>query len=438
MANLVREDRYIKSDVDKNNNKVWYIFEYDDASITTEFGRVGKNMQSRSKTFCSQDKASTFYDKKCKEKVRHGRNGEIAYRKLDVVADSTGVATKSSVKAVSQNNLADVAVKQIDTGDKQTDKLIRYFAKVNVHNIKSCTTMTYNDATGQFSTPCGMVTQGSLDDANDLLVEIGESVAKGNWDTKSIRSKTGDYLMLVPQEVGRKLDVRVLFPDLAAIQKQKAVLDSLQASLDNITSVPIDDGTKKPKVAEDKVFSVKLLPLNDKKGLDRINRKYQKTLHRNHACSHLKIKRVFTVEIDVMKKAFISGSKVGNVHEYWHGTRASNLLSILKGGLIIPPSNASNVTGRMFGNGLYFSSESTKSLNYSYGYWGGSSDDNCFMFLADVAMGKYHTPRSSGRGFPVAGTDSTWAKAGTCVANHEMIVYRTNQCNLKYLVEFSK
>jgi len=58
------------------------------------------------------------------------------------------------------------------------------------------------------------------------------------------------------------------------------------------------------------------------------------------------------------------------------------------------------------------------------------------MFLADVAMGKYYTPSSSGYGLPKAGYDSTWAKAGTCVMNHEMIVYNVNQCNLTYLVEF--
>ncbi|WP_430326539.1 hypothetical protein, partial [Salmonella enterica] len=62
-----------------------------------------------------------------------------------------------------------------------------------------------------------------------------------------------------------------------------------------------------------------------------------------------------------------NGKKVGNIKELWHGTRVGNVLSIMKGGFVIPPSNASHVTGRMFGNGVYFSDQSTKSLNYAYG-----------------------------------------------------------------------
>jgi poly [ADP-ribose] polymerase len=62
---------------------------------------------------------------------------------------------------------------------------------------------------------------------------------------------------------------------------------------------------------------------------------------------------------------------------------------------------------------------------------------SCFLFIADVAIGKYYTPKSSGERLPKNGFDSTWAKAGySGVANDEVIVYTTDQCNLKYLVEF--
>ncbi len=60
------------------------------------------------------------------------------------------------------------------------------------------------------------------------------------------------------------------------------------------------------------------------------------------------------------------------------------------------------------------------------------------MFLADVAMGKIFIPKSYSDGpFPKKGYDSVFAKAGVSgVYNNEMIVYRTDQCNLVYLVEF--
>lgn len=158
-----------------------------------------------------------------------------------------------------------------------------------------------------------------------------------------------------------------------------------------------------------------------------------------HVSHQLDVKLVYEVEIKVMKEAFESyGKKVGNVMQLWHGTRVSNLLSILKSGFVIPPSNAPHCTGRMFGNGVYFSDQSTKSLNYSFGYWGGAQDQNCFMLLNDVAMGRCFVPKIWSHNYPKKRYDSTFAKARwSGVINNEMIVYDTRQINPKYLVEFS-
>jgi poly [ADP-ribose] polymerase 2/3/4 len=92
----------------------------------------------------------------------------------------------------------------------------------------------------------------------------------------------------------------------------------------------------------------------------------------------------------------------------------------------------------MFGNGLYFSDQSTKSLNYSYGYWNGVREPNCFMFIADVAMGNASTPSGPTRNNPPAGHDSYFAQANKSgVQNNEMIVFRTSQVQLRWLIEFA-
>jgi len=114
-------------------------------------------------------------------------------------------------------------------------------------------------------------------------------------------------------------------------------------------------------------------------------------------------------------------------------------LSILKGGLVIPPSSSSHVTGRMFYNGIYFSDQSTKALNYATSFWGSSDIGRYFMFMADVSMGKYYVPSGPRSCLPPAGYDSYFAqgrKSG--VQNNEMIVFKTSQVNLRYLVEFGK
>ena len=142
------------------------------------------------------------------------------------------------------------------------------------------------------------------------------------------------------------------------------------------------------------------------------------------------------------KAAFeADGAKLPNIQMLWHGTRVFNVLSILKSGLFCPPKSGSfHVTGRMFGDGIYGSDQSTKALNYARGYWdGGARDKNCFMFLVDFAMGKHYTPRNSYESLPKPGYDSTFAEAGKSgVMNNEMIVYRNSQVNIRYLIEFEE
>ena len=90
--------------------------------------------------------------------------------------------------------------------------------------------------------------------------------------------------------------------------------------------------------------------------------------------------------------------------------------------------------------GIYGSDQSTKSLNYAQGYWSkGAKDNNCFMFVMDMAMGKEYIPSGPSQNLPKPGYDSTYAVGGKSgVMNNEMIVYNINQVNLKYLIEFSE
>ena len=178
--------------------------------------------------------------------------------------------------------------------------------------------------------------------------------------------------------------------------------------------------------------------MSDEIEFKRLLKFYNETRKSNHSCAHLWMKKVYIFEHNKMKQAFDKkGKKIGNIMELFHGTRSSNLLSIMAKGMIIPPSSASHCTGRLYADGLYFSDQSTKSLNYSYGYWGGGSrDNNCFMLLVDVAMGRYYVPKGGFHSLP-KGYDSCFAKASQSgVFNNEMIVYKTYQASPKYLIEF--
>jgi poly [ADP-ribose] polymerase len=299
--------------------------------------------------------------------------------------------------------------------------------------------MTYDVDTGLFRTPIGIVSSNSIVSARKLLTSMSDFILEKKFDDSKYHEMLQQYLTFIPQNVGMRIRPDQLYTSDADILQQNSILDSLEASLLMVNS-QVDTVIETEKVDTPKIFNVSLNLVTDKKVIDRIEKKFKSTAHSNHACSHLKVKRVFTVEIVDMKKRFdLISNKIGNIKELWHGTRISNVLSILKQGLLIPPANASHVCGRLYGNGVYFSSESTKSANYSYGYWDkNKKDNNCFIFLADVAMGLEYIPSKTGGSYPKAGYDSTYAIGGKSgVMNNEMIVYNTDQANLTYLIELS-
>lgn len=423
--NLVKEARYVLTNLDNNNNKFWNIRLFNDGSCETHWGRVGEDGQRKSFPGVGE----SYFETKCREKAGKG------YRPQKTLANTAAENTKT----LAGEQLAKVAQEQIETNSPETLKLVAYLAKINVHQILEATTLRYDESRGTFSTPLGIVTADGITEARTLLTEIGTLVSAEDYSNRRFISVLNDYLMLIPQNIGRsKPDPKMLFPGLEAVQQQNGILDSLEVSLQNVLS-EAQDTAKKDLPPTPKLFAARLDLVEDKAEIERIRKKYRSTLQRMHACHHLDVKRVFRVELAAMQEAFErDGRHVGNIQELWHGTRASNLLSILKSGFVIPKANAAHCTGRMFGNGAYFSDQSTKSLNYAYGYWQGKADDNCFMFLCDIAMGRSYTPQSWQEQLPRPDFDSTFAKANKSgVANNEMIVYRTSQINPRFLVEFS-
>ncbi len=89
------------------------------------------------------------------------------------------------------------------------------------------------------------------------------------------------------------------------------------------------------------------------------------------------------------------------------------------------------------GSGAYFANCSTKSLNYSTGFWGArrTKYDNIFLFVADLALGKYYTTYSSMPNGTPRGYDSIWAKKGRSLIHDELVTPNLEQQTLTHLIE---
>ncbi len=419
---------FVLTDPVANNNKFWEAV-LDDQGVRCRWGRVGAKGQEK---FYAGETVHDL-DSRIREKTGKGYQ-EVALIEQQV-AGTPG--------AVGKQALARVAAEQIAGGNAELQGLVRRLAEANRHEIMQATggAITFN-ADGFAQTALGVVRRESVTQARRELLTIAAERAANRLDAVTALNAVSAYLQLIPQKVGSRRGWHVeVFGTPELIGAQYDLLDKLEQSIDQAQKEVEALAKQVLDRPQERVFEVTLERLDNKTEERRLLKLFESSINRAHVSANLRVKAIYKLVIPTMAQAFADdGAKVGAVRELWHGTRTFNVLSILKSGLVIPKATSGHVNGRMFGDGLYFSDQATKSLNYSFGFWDRSdrtADNRCFMFLADVAMGKAYTPVGTRAIKPPAGYDSVFAKAGvSSVLNNEMIVYRLGQANLKYLLEF--
>lgn len=420
MANLIKEVRLIKTEVGENANKFWNGFLYDDGQVKAEWGRVGYAGDSG-----TWDGGESYLAKKIKEKSKKGYTEQKTIGSANIVAGSGATVKNSDLHSIAKTQL-------IKSSNPTLDRLIKRFVDANVHKITSSTQITYNSTTGLFATPLGIVTMDGLIEARDILAEMALLVRKEKFNAE-LDANLSKYLRIIPQKLGMgKFNAKTVLPDDNAVQKQSDLIDSLESSYQATQSNP-QPATSNQKAIE-QVFKVDMDVLTDDKERKRLERYFESSKKRMHGYDAVRVREIFKVTIDEMDNSF--KNNCGSIEEVFHGTSQANCLSILKSGLKVSPPSTAAIAGKMFGNGIYGAINSTKSLGYTYGRWGqGSNGDAGWLFICDFAMGKTHSTHGSLSSGAPRGFDSVWAKAGHSLHNDELIVYKNNQVNIKYLLE---
>jgi poly [ADP-ribose] polymerase len=144
---------------------------------------------------------------------------------------------------------------------------------------------------------------------------------------------------------------------------------------------------------------------------------------------------------------FVTRNKIDNKQLFWHGSRNENWWSIINSGLVLRPNAV--ITGKMFGEGIYFAPSAKKSFgytSYSGSYWARGNSNLAFMSLFDVAYGKPYDVYSHGDYYSFNydklqqikyGAHCLHAHAGQMLYNDEIVIYKENQITIKYLVELT-
>ena len=448
MATIVEARKFSLFNVDGRNNKFWNITLFDNGDVEVHYGAQGASGQRKTHSGVGR----SFFDKKIKEKTKASHEGG-AYTENKVLESVVAVGSSSS-QSVSKSTLAQKAGKDIGASQPELQKLIHYFADVNAHNLYEASggKITYDTSSGQFKTTQGVVTLDQIPEARQLLNQIDQFAGKNDFTSDGFKSVLNPYLSLIPQKgMVRQMHFPSMFSTTGGLSQQNDILDGLESSYATvIAAAQVDNGKpeKKKEAVEERMFRVKL-EVGSGDDFDKVKRFYNETKGSHHDVASYATKAVWRLTIEHMSEAFqrkvIEMEKRkpfgANMLKLWHGTKSSNCLSILKVGMIIPPASSSHVCGRYFGNGLYFSDQSTKSIRYATGAWTpGGITDRKFMFLVDVAMGRMYTPKSGGNlSFkPPVDYDSCFAKAGVSgVMNNEMIIYSLLQANPVFLCEFT-
>lgn len=426
---MTQREMLIYVDTNGNNNKFYELTELPSGGVSVRYGRVGSDGTTRVYN------GYGAYESKKREKMRKGYVPFAGDAARATSAPTRGAdAQKSVVKGLFVKDTSAAVA------------LAAHLVSNNRHSISLGTggKITVSD-TGAVTTALGPVTNAQIIEAEALLAAIETKIPPASAASSADVSR---YLTLIPQKISNLRNIDKWLTR-EWVREQRDLLDALRTAV-TLNAPASTDDTVEPMKARHKLTEV----AKSSKVFKDIEKRFRDSLNASHLAASYKPVRVWAVT-DENAPEWDTLMEDRKWHRtLWHGTTAGNVLSILRTGLICPPSSDSRyaTSGRMFGDGVYFSDQSTKSLNYAVGAWNrNTGTGNPMMFLADVAMGReYRTSaadtassavRASRTGKDHKGRPHTslFVRAGTCgVRNNEMIVWDSPAIKITYLVEFAK
>lgn len=392
-----------------NNNKYYHMNSNGDGTWTAEYGRVGSSPQRR--TY-----GMSQWNSKYNEKLRKGYVDQT-----DLIEDLIKVEKPKAEKKY--KNIENAAIAEI------------------VERLQSMARKTISD---NYTVKSNSVTQAMIDEAQKIITSL--------IDIDDV-SEFNDALLKLFVTIPRKMEnvssyiARSKDDFNAIIKKEQDLLDVMQGQVvQHIAEEPEDEDAP---VIEHTILEQLGIEFEecDDKDIAVIKSALNESAH--------KFKRAWRVKnLKTQKRYddFVKNNNIMNTKLLFHGSRNENWWSILNTGLVLRPTNAI-ITGKCYGYGLYFAPKAQKSIGYtslSGSYWAKGSSNSAFMALMQVAYGnpydvydfnyKYQTLDYDKLQDCKKGANCLHAHAGadlgySTLRNDEIVVYKEEQCTIKYLVE---
>mgnify|MGYP000855920025 CR=1 FL=1 len=415
-----------------NSNK-YYTIELHECNgyyrVFTDYGRLGVTSTKQVRETDNLFTAQMEFEKILKSKLKKG------YKEVELAQSTTG-----SQKAQELIDTAQIKVTKKSHARKKKSDLdpqIQGFVKQIFDEAgKKLNTLVKGDIGADGASPLGKLSVNQIDKGRSILQEIADVIVykKDEITINDVLSLSSEYYANIPKVFGRRVTPQMVA--IASSDKLSEELDILKFYEDSLRMGNIIYDTENL----DKQYQ----SLNSNIGiLDPSSDKYREIVdyvHNSQSNYHpvnLVVKQIFTVN---QHKAPEFDDSMGNVKELFHGTRSANMPGILSTHLKLPNQlHGVHITGAMFGPGLYFSSQSTKSSQYSCSRFGGSANKylTSFMFLADVALGRIKKEEYAKYYLKApAGYHSVMGVKGKSLLHDEYIIYKEAQQHLRYIIEF--
>ena len=386
-----------------NNNKYYKQIPHGD-TWTAEYGRIGSSSQRR-------EYPMSQWNSKYNKKIRKGYVDQS-----DLVEDLIQVQKpkQSEYKEIENKVIAEIV--------ERLQEMAKQAISDNYTISSNKVTQAMVDEAQEILT--GLLDIPDVDTFNDMLLKLFTVIPRRMGNVKDYLVKSTEDFAKIIQREQDLLDV------MRGQVVQKQIMDDTKDDGDNKNENTILEqlGLEFDECSEKDIAVIK-----DALGscADRFYKAW-------------KVKNIKTQE---RFEKFVKENNIKNTKLLFHGSRNENWWSIINTGLVLKPTNAV-ITGKMFGYGIYYAPKARKSLGYTSldgSYWVRGNSKSGFMALMDVAYGKPYDVYSFDSKYynfnydrlqeACNGANCLHAHEGSMLRNDEIIVYKEDQCTIRYLIE---
>lgn len=399
----------------ENNNKFYEMTYNGGATFTAKWGRI--ELTEKSKQYPIQDWNSVY-----KEKTKKGYKDVTDLVSVDVKEEVQDLK-KDKYSLIKNDNVRSF----IDLMRRYTDELVKKTYSVKADKVSRAQITTAQKILDDLN----IMDLKKTSEINDKLIELYGVIPRFMKNVKHhlLPSIEVDKALVQEQD-----NLDAMSSQVAAIEKEK----EKQAKLDKENS---KSKSKIPEVIELTyldVMGISMTEASDK------SKKHFEDIIDQLTKSKRKIAGIYEINKDSENQTFdewMKEQKNASTRYLIHGTRCTSVIPILREGLKIRPSGNFQFSGKVYGEGNYFSEVTDKSLGYT-GY-----DDDQILLVYEVHTGNPFKYNGWYKGNSFAlnykelsqrGFDSTYVSAGNGLRNSEIIAYKEQQSRIKYLIHVKR